>query len=93
MTAANGRRRSRRRSAGRPGRGRASGPKKYSSGEYEIDRDESSRMLNRRDRFVRETGLRGAAYLTFVTTCGVAHNAYWNDIQSEVTLDDLFADV
>jgi len=50
-------------------------------------------MLNRRDRFVRETGLRGAAYLTFVTTCGVAHNAYWNDIQSEVTLDDLFADV
>ncbi len=66
---------------------------KYSSGEYEIDRDESRRMLNRRDRFVRETGLRGAAYLTFVTTCGVAHNAYWNDIQSEVTLDDLFADV
>ena len=66
---------------------------KYSSGEYEIDRDESRRMLNRRDRFVGETGLRGAAYLTFVTTCGVAHNAYWNDIQSEVTLDDLFADV
>ena len=24
--------------------------------------------------------------------CGIAHNAYWNDIQSEVTLDDLFAD-
>ena len=64
---------------------------KYSSGEYEIGRDEGRKMLNRRDCFVRETGFRGAAYLTFVTTCGVVHNAYWNDIQSEVTLDDLFA--
>ena len=65
---------------------------KYSAGEYEIGKEESTRMLNRRNRFVEETGLRGAAYLTFVTTCGVAHNAYWNDIQSEVILDDLFAD-
>jgi len=26
-----------------------------------------------------------------VTTYGVEHNAYWNDVQSEVTMDDLFA--
>ena len=63
---------------------------KYSSGEYEIGKEEGQKILNRRDCFVRETGFRGAAYLTFVTTCGVVHNAYWNDIQSEVTLDDLF---
>ena len=63
---------------------------KYSSGVYEIDREESRRMLNRRDRFAAEGGCKGAVYLTFVTTCGLVHNAYWNDVQSEVTLDDLF---
>jgi len=25
-----------------------------------------------------------------VTTFGVAHNAYWNNIQSEATMDDFF---
>ena len=63
---------------------------KYSAGAYEIDREESRRLLNRRDRFASEGGCKGAVYLTFVTTCGLVHNAYWNDIQSEVTLDDLF---
>ena len=63
---------------------------KYATGEYEIDREESRRMLNRRDKFMSEGGCKGAVYLTFVTTCGLVHNAYWNDIQSEVTLDDLF---
>ena len=63
---------------------------KYSSDRYEISKEEHRKLLNRRDRFIAEQGMRGAAYITFVTTCGVAHNAYWNDIQSEVTLDDLF---
>lgn len=63
---------------------------KYSASEYEIDREESRRMLNRRDRFISEERCKGAVYLTFVTTCGLAHNMYWNDVQSEVTLDDLF---
>ena len=63
---------------------------KYSTGEYEVDRDESRRMLNRRDRFVSESGYKGAVYLTFVSTCGLLHNMYWNDVQAEVTLDDLF---
>ena len=29
--------------------------------------------------------------LTMVTTYGVRHNAYWNDIQSEITMKDLFS--
>ena len=33
---------------------------------------------------------RKAIHLTMLTTYGVAHNAYWNNIQSEVTMDDLF---
>ena len=64
---------------------------KYSAGEYEIDRDESRRMLNRRERFMAESGGKAVVYLTFVTTCGLVRNMYWNDVQSEVTLDDLFA--
>ena len=64
---------------------------KYSSGEYVIDKEEHRKMLNRRNRFVGECRCRGAVYLTVITTCGIAHNVYWNDIQSEVTLDDLFA--
>ena len=63
---------------------------KYSGDVYEISKEEHRKMLNRRDRFVAEQKLRGAAYITYVTTCGVSHNVYWNDIQSEVTLDDLF---
>ncbi len=63
---------------------------KYAAGEYEIDREENRKMLNRRERFIAETGFGGAVYLTLVTTCGAVRNAYFNDIQSEVTLDDLF---
>ena len=63
---------------------------KYSTDKYEITKEEHRKMLHRREVFVREQKLKGAAYLTFVTTCGVLHNAYWNDIQSEVMLDDLF---
>ena len=66
---------------------------KYSGGEYEIDREEDLKMLNRRERFIKENKFRGSVYMTFVTTCGVAHNAYWGDVQSEVVLDDLFADL
>ncbi|MBP5639041.1 MAG: ATP-binding protein [Victivallales bacterium] len=63
---------------------------KYASGEYEITKDEHGKMLRRRDLFLSETRFRGAAYITLVTIDGAVHNAYWNDIQSELTLDDLF---
>ena len=63
---------------------------KYSSGEYEITKEEHGKMLYRRDRFLAETKYRGAAYITLVTIDGVVHNAYWNDIQNELRLDDLF---
>ncbi|MBQ7649968.1 MAG: ATP-binding protein [Victivallales bacterium] len=63
---------------------------KYSADKYEISKEEHGKLQHRRDVFIKEQGLKGAAYLTFITTCGVLHNAYWNDIQSEVTLDDLF---
>ena len=63
---------------------------KYSSGEYEITKEEHGKILHRRDAFIAETNYRGAAYITLITIDGAVHNAYWNDIQKELTLDDLF---
>ena len=48
---------------------------------------------SRKARFIEETNTRKAVHITMVTTYGVRHNEYFNDIQSQVTLDDLFAEV
>ena len=50
----------------------------------------AARLRNRKEAFARETGFRGGVHLTFVTPYGVKRNKYWNMVQSEVTLDDLF---
>ena len=63
---------------------------KYSRGEYAISKDEHEKLLNRVAAFERCCGREKSVHLTMVTTCGLAHNTYWNDVQSEVTLDDLF---
>ena len=66
---------------------------KYRRGEepYAISDEENRILLNKREAYIRETGTSSAVHLTMVTVNGVKHNAAWNDIQSEVTLDDLFA--
>ena len=63
---------------------------KYSRGEYAITKEEHDKLLNRVEAFSRSAGRGKSIHLTMVTTCGLAHNMYWNDIQSEVTLDDMF---
>ena len=63
---------------------------KYSRGEYAITKDEHAKLQNRIEAFSRGVGRGKSVHLTMVTTCGLAHNTYWNDVQSEVTLDDLF---
>ena len=37
-----------------------------------------------------DTSTRSALHITLVTTYGTAHNQYWNTIQNELTMDDLF---
>ncbi len=64
---------------------------KFSYGEYEIDKEEHASLLRRRERFIATTKTHKAVYLTMVTTFGTVRNAYWNDIQSEVVMDDLFS--
>ena len=63
---------------------------KFTRGEYEIDAEEAARLRNRIEAFRRETDYCGSIHLTFVTPYGVKRNKYWNMVQSEVTLDDLF---
>ena len=48
------------------------------------------KLQTRRERYIEETGTRDAVHLTMITTNGIARNAHRSDIQSEVTLDDLF---
>lgn len=64
---------------------------KYSVREYEITKRYSEDMQERKERFRSQTKTRKALHLTLVTTYGVKENAYSGMIQSQVTLDDLFA--
>lgn len=63
---------------------------KYSKGAYAIDADEDRKIANRVAAFDRELGGNKTIHVTMVTAHGLAHNTYWNNVQSEVTLDDLF---
>ena len=65
---------------------------KYRRGEelYSISDEEGRKLVNKREAYIRETGTTSAVHLTMVTVSGLKHNAAWNDVQSEVTLDDLF---
>ena len=57
-----------------------------------IDEKYDLQLQTRRETFIAETGTANAVHLTMITVNGVRRNSYWNDIQSEVTLDDLFRD-
>ncbi len=63
---------------------------KYSREPYAITKEEHDKLLHRVAAFGRVAGRGKSVHLTMVTTEGLAHNKYWNDVQSEVTLDDLF---
>lgn len=59
---------------------------------YALSDEEDRNLLNKREIYARETGTSSAIHLTMVTVNGLRHNTAWNDVQSEVTLDDLFKD-
>lgn len=65
---------------------------KYSKREYVIEKDESENISNRVEAFRRIVGDKRILHVTLVTANGLSHNSYWNNVQAEVTLDDLFAD-
>ena len=63
---------------------------KYSREQYALTKDEHDRIQNRIAVFSRIAGRGKSIHLTMVTICGLSHNMYWNDVQSEIVLDDLF---
>ena len=63
---------------------------KFSSEEYAITAEDAMAMRRKKAVFKRETATRKAIHVTYVTTFGLKRNAYANDVQSEVTLAELF---
>lgn len=65
---------------------------KYSITEFAIDKKYDAILRNKQAAFQAETKTRKSLQLTFVTTYGVKPNAYSSRVQSEVLLEDLFAE-
>lgn len=63
---------------------------KYSMAEFQITSGMDNNLQNKRERFIQETRTRKAVQLTMITTMGLMQNSYAWDIQSVVTMDDLF---
>ena len=63
---------------------------KYTSGPYAIDKAVDSLLATKVETFRALSKTQKAIHVTFVTSRGLVRNSYWNDVQSEVTLDDLF---
>lgn len=64
---------------------------KYSAGPYELKKEEMEKLDKRIQAYRESLGGKRSIHLTLVTTAGLVHNGCWNRVQSEVTLDDLFA--
>jgi hypothetical protein len=52
--------------------------------------EEDQRLRQRIATFVQETKTKKAVHLTMVTTYGLKPGGYSNDVQSQITMDDLF---
>jgi len=66
---------------------------KYAANEFVIDKKQDENLRNKKSAFICETKTRKAVHITMITTYGVKRNEYWGNIQSEVTMNDLFAKV
>ena len=63
---------------------------KYSNKPYTLTEKDASDLERKKDVFVRETLTKKSIHMTMITANGLVHNAYRNDIQAEIILDDLF---
>jgi len=64
---------------------------KYSKDEYTITKEYNEILRKRYAIFIDETKTRKTVHLTMITICGIKQNTYIGNIQSHITLDDLFA--
>lgn len=63
---------------------------KWASEEFVIQKADDADIKNKVSALERETGTKKAIHVTMVTTYGVKHNMYYDEIQSEVVMDQLF---
>ena len=63
---------------------------KYSETPYEIDKNEHDRLVARKAALQAAIPRRRHYRLVMITFAGLKHNKYWNDVQGELTLNDLF---
>ena len=63
---------------------------KYTNKTYVIAKADAMDFERKKDIFLNETGTRKSIHMTMITSNGIVQNAYRNEIQSEITLDDLF---
>lgn len=64
---------------------------KYAADKFVISADYEERLRNRMSLFRNVSKTKKALCHTFITTYGIAHNNHSGIVQSEVTMDDLFA--
>ena len=64
---------------------------KFSRKEFVITKDYDTNLRNKVWTFAEETHSKKAIHTTIISSYGVKHNEYRGNVQSEVTLDDLFA--
>ena len=63
---------------------------KYSSTEYTITEKTDMEIKRKLHNFILATETKYAVFPTLITTYGLVENAYANDIQAVITLNDLF---
>lgn len=63
---------------------------KWSGSEYTMDAKDHKSILNKIEQFSHVTDRSKSIQATMITTYGVKKGMYFDDYQSEVTLDDLF---
>lgn len=64
---------------------------KFSDAEYAINKKEDAKLRNRLQAFKLSTHTKKAVHYTMITPYGIRRNEYSGDIQSQVTIEDLFA--
>ncbi|MCL1849380.1 MAG: ATP-binding protein [Clostridiales bacterium] len=65
---------------------------KYTLHPLKLSEKDDRDLHNKRVALLAETGTKKAIHITMVTTYGLTDNGYKASVQSEVTLDDLFAE-
>ena len=63
---------------------------KFSGGEYEIGAAEDRKLAERVETFRRQTRTRKGVRVVMITSFGLKRNKYSGNVQSVVTLEDLF---